>query len=294
VPTAEEIDRAAEQLRERQASWEPVEGEPVGAGMLVEAEVHGSYQDGDGEPFHEERSLFAIGSNEVFPEIEAAVSGRAVGDRVTAERVIGDEAPEDRRGKRIAYEIVINGLRRKRLPELDDAFAASMGVEGGVAVFKEKVEERIRQQKREQRREIWRDALVTHLAGGATLDLPESVVAEDTRKELIDFARALAARGIDPEQAKVDWSKLEPEMRQRVERRLRTELLLDALAEKSGIEVPTAEVDREVEIQARQLKVPFAELRGNLAKSGGLDRIRAILRRERATDQVLGRFAEGS
>ena len=292
-PTDEEITRASEQLCERQASWEPIEGDPVGAGMLVEAEVQGSYPDGKGEPFHEEHSLFQIGAGEVYPEIEAAVVGRAVGDHVAAERFIGDEGPDDRKGVRIAYDIVIKSLRRKIVPTLDDAFAASMGVDGGVKALKDKVAERILEQKREQRREVWREALVTYLAGGSMLDLPESVVVEDTKKEMVDFARALAARGIDPEQAKVDWSKLEPEMRQRVERRLRTELLLDALADTLEITVPTSEVDREVEIQARQLKVPFAELRGNLAKGGGLNRIRAILRRERAADQILGRFVEG-
>lgn len=293
-PTEEEVAQATDALRERQAAWEPVEDEVAADGMLVEAEVDGSYPDGGHEPFHEDRSLFKLGSTEVYPEIERAVLGKKVDETVAAERVLGEEASEERRGARVAYQITLKSLRRKRLPEVDDAFAASMGIEGGLTVFRERLDERIRLQKREQRRSVWRDALVRFLSGDRVIDLPESVVVDETRKEMLDFARALAARGIDPEHAKVDWKKLEPEMRQRVEHRLHAEVVLDALADSLHITVPASEVDREVEVQAKQLGVPFAELRGNLAKGGGLERIRAIIRRDHAADQILKRFVEGS
>ena len=286
-PADDDLTGAIEQLRERQAAWEPVEGEPVAAGMLVEAEVDGEFPDGDGEPFHEDRSLFQIGHDEIYPEIEAAVTGRGVGEVVSAERTVGEAGNEEHPAKRVVYKVRIKSLRRKRLPEVDDAFATSVGITGGVEALRERVRERLRISLAERRRDVWREALVTHLADSRTLDLPEGVVRDDTRKELVEFAQALAQRGIDPDQAKVDWEKLEGEMRGRVEQRLRAEVLLDALAESFGITVSAADVDHEVEHQARRLGVPFAELRGNLAKGGGLERVGALLRRERAVDQAL-------
>ncbi len=291
-PGDDEIAGAIEQLRERQAAWEPVEGEPASEGMLVEAEVDGEFPDGDGEAFHEERSLFQIGRSEVYPEIEVAVTGKAVGDTVTAERTVGEGGGAEQPIRRVAYKVRIKSLRRKRLPEVDEAFATSVGITGGVEALRERVRERLRVSKAERRRDVWREALVAHLADGHTLDLPEGVVRDDTRKELVEFAQALAQRGIDPEQAEVDWEKLEGEMRGRVEQRLRAEVLLDALAESLGITVSPAEVDHEVEHQARRLDVPFAELRGNLAKGGGLERVGALLRRERAVDQALGNYTD--
>jgi trigger factor len=102
----------------------------------------------------------------------------------------------------------------------------------------------------------------------------------------------LAQRGINPDEAKVEWDKLEKEMKGRVEKRLRSELLLDVLADSLEIQVSVADVDHEVEHQARRIGVPFAELRGNLAKGGGLERVGAVLRRERAVDEALKRFTE--
>ncbi|HVN30555.1 MAG TPA: trigger factor [Thermoanaerobaculaceae bacterium] len=293
-PTDEELEGALLQLRERQAVWEPVEDEPAEDGMLVEAEVHGAFPDGGGEPFHEERSLFQLGQDEVYPEIEAVVRGRRVGDEVAAERTIGEEGGEERKGKRASYRVRVKSLRRKRLPEADDGFAKSVGVEDGLEALRTRLRERLRAQKAERRREAWRQALIAHLAGGKVIDLPETPVREETRRELVEFAQTLAGRGIDPERAKIDWQKVEKDVQDRVEHRLRGEVLLDALAENLGIEITPAEVDHEVEHQASRIGVPFAELRGNLAKSGGLDRVGSVLRRERAVDEVLSRFVEES
>lgn len=289
-PTEEEIAGAVVQLQERQAVWEPADGETAAEAMLVEAEVHGEFPDGGGEPFHEERSLFQLGKDEVYPEIEAAVTGHRVGDEVSAERTIGEEGGQERSGARVAYRVRIKSLRRKRLPEVDDAFAASVGIDGGVEALRGRLRERLRASRAERRREAWREALIAYLAAGKVLDLPEEPVREEVRREMVDFAQALAHRGVDPERSKVDWEKVEKEMRPRVEQRLRAEVFLDALADTRSVEVSEADIDHEVQHQAERIGVPFAELKGNLAKGGGLERVGRVLRRERAVDEVLSRF----
>ena len=287
APTPEEIDRALGELRERQAAWEPVEGDAVAEGMLVETEVHGEFPDGGGEPFHDERSLFQVGRGEVFPEIEAAVTGRRVGDEVTAERILGEEAGAEKHGRKVAYRVLVKSLRRKRLPEADDAFAQSLGVADGIDKLRATIALRVGFDKVRARRDLWRDALVRHLGGERPLELPEQLVREETRDDVIKFADSLQRRGLDLEKAGIDWSQVEQDMRKRVETRLRAELVLDSLADERGVAIDDATVDHEVERQAQQLGVPFAELKGNLAKRDGLERLRAILRRERVVDDVL-------
>ncbi|MFH1175851.1 MAG: trigger factor, partial [Acidobacteriota bacterium] len=252
----EEVDKTLAGLQERQAAWEPMEGEPASEGMLVEAEMHGAFPDGGGEPFHEERSLFQIGRGEVFPEIEGAVLGRQVGDEVAAERRLGEETGEERAGKLVSYRVLVKSLRRKRLPELDDAFAQSLGASEGLANLRETVRERLGWEKQRERRELWRQALIAHLAGGKALELPERLVAEETREELVKLLQQMERRGLDQEQAKIDWEKLEADMRRRVEERLRGELVLDALAEQLGIAVTDAEVEVQVQQQARAAGIP--------------------------------------
>jgi len=286
-PATEEIDKYLDTLRERQSQWEPADDATVAEGLLVEAEVNGSFPAGGGEPFHEERSLFRVGAGEVFPEIEAAVRGHQVGDEVTAERVLGEEAGPDKVGTRIAYTIKVKSLRSKRLPSLDDAFATSLGLDG-LPALREKAVERLRFENMRKRRDGWRAALVGYLAGGKELALPGRLLDEETRKELIDLAAAFAERGIDPRQG-IEWDKIEPEVRERVAGRLRGEILLDAAAAELGIVVEDADLDAEVERQARAMGIPFAELKSNLGKRDGLERMRGVIARERAFDEVLRR-----
>jgi len=293
-PADDEIDKAIEQLRERQGQWEPADDAVAADGMLVEARVHGEYPDGGGDPFDDERALFQLGAAEVRPEFETAIPGHKLGDELTVERVLGDEATPELVGKRLVYTLTIKSLRAKRLPPLDDELATAFGIDGGLAALRTKVVDRLRDEKRHLRRDVWRDALLTHLAGGEKLPLPETVVDEDARKEVMEFAHSLAQRGIDPEKAKLDWKKIAAEMRERVSLRLNAELLLNALADSNGILVTDAEVDHQVETEARRLNVPFAELKGNLAKGAGLDRVAGILRREKATDQALQPYFEGA
>jgi FKBP-type peptidyl-prolyl cis-trans isomerase (trigger factor) len=111
------------------------------------------------------------------------------------------------------------------------------------------------------------------------------VVEEETRKAAVRYAENLYRQGVDVE--KLDWKELTPKLQAAVEARLREELVLDQLATELGVEVSEEEVDAAVRREAQEAGVPFGELKGNLAKSGGLARIRAILRRERAVTKVL-------
>lgn len=286
-PSVEEVDQALEQLRQRQSQWEPVEDQAVEEGLLVEAAVTGEFPDGGGDPFRQERVLFVPGKEEVLPELESAVMGHGVGDVVAAERVAGEDEPEDMRGKRVTYSITINGLRRRVVPELDDEFAASLGVEGGMDDLREQAKVRVRMEKVQLRRQTWRRALTDHLAQGETLDLPGSVLEEETQRELISFAESLARRGVDPNNSELDWEKLRDEARSQVEDRLRQEILLDAAAAALGVVVEDDDVDAELQKESQRSGVPFAELKGNLRKQHGLERIRGILRRGRVVDRLL-------
>jgi|GEM_PF-842542 len=286
-PTAEEVAAQLEKLRGQQAAWEPADDQPASDGLLVEAEIFGEFPDGGGEPFHSEGTLFQVGEGEVHPEIEAAVRGHRAGEEVTAEKVLGEEAGAARAGARIAYRIVIKGVRRKRLPDLDDGFAASLGVQGGMEALTAEIRRAVTAEKVRERRRVWQSALVAHLTGGRTVDLPPALVKEETVREVRRFARTLAERGVDLERAPIEWPRVEMEMRRMVEERLRRELVLDAAAERLGISVDDAELDRELQRQATAMGIPFAEFKGNLAKQGGLDEIRAILRREKVLRAAL-------
>jgi trigger factor len=282
-PSEEEVEAFLNGLAERQASWQGVEEGQAEDGMLVEAEVEGEFPQGGGDPFREELAVFRLGSGEVYPEIEEAVRGLGIGGEAVARREVAREGEEGT--VPVQYKLKIKGLRRKVVPPVDDALATQMGVEGGLDGLREKAREVLRQAKKRERFKVFREALVKYLAGEQPLPLPDRLVEEETRKAAIRYAESLHRQGINVEE--LNWQELAPKLQASVVERLREELLLDQLANELGVNVGEEDVDAVVRREAQESGVPFAELKGNLAKSGGLERIRGILRRERAVAQVL-------
>lgn len=282
-PTEEEVEAFLKGLAERQASWQGVEEGQAEDGMLVEAEVEGAFPQGGGDPFREELAVFRLGSGEVYKEIEDAVRGLGIGGEAVARREVAREGEEGT--VPVEYRLKIKGLRRKVVPAIDDALATHMGVEGGLDGLREKAREVLRQAKKRERFKAFREALVKYLGGDQPLPLPERVVEEETRRAAIRYAESLHRQGINVEE--LNWHELAPKLKASVEERLREELLLDQLASELGVHVSDEDVDAMVQREAQEAGVPFAELKGNLAKSGGLEKIRGILRRERAVAQVL-------
>ena len=108
----------------------------------------------------------------------------------------------------------------------------------------------------------------------------------ETTAALRDYARYLAQSGVDPE--KEDWPKLQEEARPGAEKRVREYLLLDAIAEREGIEVTEAELEAEFKRAAAERGVEPAVLREQMAKSGGIDALRDEMRLARAVDLLIG------
>ncbi len=282
-PKEEEVEQFLKGLAERHATWEGVEGVAAEDGMLVEAEVEGRFPEGGGEDFRDELAVFQLGSGEVHPEIEAAARGLRVGEQGKACR---DVARGDAEGTvPVEYTLTLKGLRKKVVPAVDDELAAHVGVEGGVAGLRQQAVEFLRRAKKQEQWRRFREALVSYLFGQETLPLPSRLVQEETRKAAVRYAERLQRQGVQVEN--LNWEELAPKLQASVEERLREELVLDQLAEELGVQVGEEEVDAAVRREAQQAGVPFAELRANLAKNGGLERIRAILRRERAVGRVL-------
>ena len=91
---------------------------------------------------------------------------------------------------------------------------------------------------------------------------------------------------MDPE--KEDWEKLRTEARPDAERRVREYLLLDAIAEREGIQVSDTELEAEFKRAAAERGVEPAVLREQMARAGGIDALRDEMRLARAADLLIG------
>lgn len=318
-PSDEEVDQALDELRHSAGEWRATD-RPAARGDLVaariredkpetaaaeaadeDAEDDGGADEGaeaaDAEPSaagddaeagavpapepEGDRVEVEVGDPRVWEELSLALTGLTVGQEGRFTR-----APEGEAAPR-SFRFQVEAVQERDLPPLDDALAARLGDFDSVDALRTAVRDRLRQQKTFERGQKRREALLTELRLRHPVVLPEGVVEHETHRLLNDFAEDMAGRGLDPREAQIDWREMGERLRPAAERRVHERLLLDAAAEREGVEVTDADVEDAVAAIAAGQKTSPAQVRSMLG-DGGLVNVREQIRRERALKRLLG------
>ncbi|HEY3203898.1 MAG TPA: trigger factor [Thermoanaerobaculia bacterium] len=290
-PADDEVSSVIDRIREAHAEFHPIEGRSAAPGDFAVADIAGSFVEilAPGQSprtFRDEKLTLEVGHPDSMPEINEALRGSAVGETRTFRKSFPDDFPnEDFRGKMVDYAVTLAALKEKKLPSVDDEFARVVSEGDTVETLREKVRTRLRHEKEADRRRRFRRAILDTLLSRREIPAPEVLVDSETTAALRDYARYLAANGVDPQ--KEDWDRLRKEARPGAERRVKEYLLLDAIAEREGIEVSDTELEAEFKRAAAQRGVEPAVLREEMTKAGGLDALRDELRLAKAVDLLI-------
>jgi len=292
--TEEEFERELAQLRESRATIEPVEEDrPLADGDWAQIAYKGRI-DGDAEaaPIAGEDTLVEIGGSDTVEAFTTALRGAKPGQELKAEVVYPADYPESKlAGKTVSYEIEVKGIKKRILPELDDDFAKELGNYESLDDLKSRVREHMAGRKRRSVENETRDRLYTALAGQFPFPVPESLVQDQVDARLERGLRALAAQGMETEQMrKLDFARLRAAQRDGAIAEVRTNIILDRIADEENITVTDEDVDREVQIAAIQARENVDTLRVRLTQDGGLARIREQLRREKTASLLYERL----
>jgi trigger factor len=242
----EEVDAEIERLRESSASLENVD-RPAKEGDFVVIDFVGKV---DGEPFEggDARGyLLELGSDRLVEGFEQQLQGASAGD----ERTVTVTFPEDYRAEGLAgneatFEVSVKEVKEKKLPELDDDFAAESGGFDSLDELRSDIETRLREQQERMIDTEFREAVVDAAAAEAGIDVPGELVHSKAHEMWHQTSRRLAAQGLDPARYLQMTGKTEEELvheaEPEAERALKRESLLAAVVEAEGIEVGDEEL----------------------------------------------------
>ncbi|HVA81841.1 MAG TPA: trigger factor [Candidatus Binataceae bacterium] len=287
----EEIDRTLESLRERQATLKKIEGRTnVADGDYVLASVEGF--DGDkplsGVPV-QERLLLASKTG-VAHQIDEILIGAEVGKPARGIKSYAQDYTEkELAGKTVEWRVSAKEIYERILPNLDDEFAKDQGDCKDLAELRVRVREELDKHAREEADSRARQGLLDLVIERNPVELPESLVAREQRMMEQELHNTLEAGGIPHEQVEERVKASSDELKQRAEKRARTSLVVDAIAEQEKIEVSDEELgDRVAQFvtQAGRNRDRAAEFYRDEANREGL---RITMRREKALDLVMAR-----
>ena len=281
----EAVQMALQRLRDRGARHEPVEGRGITDGDTVTLDLE--RRDADGKPDTHNDVSIQLGAKANPPGFDEQLLGLEPG--ATKEFSLhypADYAIEELANTDVSYTVTVKGLKRRVLPELDDEFAKDLGVDSLEALTKRVRDDLEHEAKHAAERED-RSELMKQLATRVPFEVPASMIEREIERRLEDFARRLMDQNADPRQAGVDWNAFRESQRQVAREAVAAALVLDEVTRREKLEVSDAEVEDEVLKYAERTGRTPAAVRAALDKQGGLSRIYAGLRREKAIDFVI-------
>jgi trigger factor len=232
-----------------------------------------------------------IGSDRLIPGFEAQLVGAKVGDATTVEVTFPEDYQEAAlQGVPARFDVVINDLRARVPPPLDDAFAAQVANVTDVAGLRAEILTRLKASAVDRGRHEFADKIVEFAMDGATVEIPDPLIEEEIDGLVDELARSIARQGLTFEQylgaAGKSVEEIRAEMRERGERRAKTLLVLSSVAGAEGVEVPEELIDEEVE-RARPQTQGQRKLEAYLSSERGRRAIRASLRRSLVVERLV-------
>lgn len=286
--TDEAIGHSLDQLRERSARHEAVEGRPVSEGDSIVADLVRT--DAKGESESHEGVTIELGGPANPPGFDANLIGMNPGDVKSFSVQFPETYPvPDMANTELTYQVTLKEIRRKVLPELDDEFAKDIGDFESLEVLRTRIREEMLNDAQAHQQRHLRGDLLKQLATRLTFEIPASMIEREMDRRVEEFARQLMSQNIDPRQAGIDWAQFRESQREAAREAVAGALVLDEISRREGITVSTEDVDKEVERFALQTGRTPAALRAQLEKEGGIARLQAGIRREKAVDLALSR-----
>ncbi len=282
--TDEEVQQALNHLQEEHATFEGIEGRPAADGDFAQVSLDGRPREGgEGQPVHMDDVLVEIGGKNTMPEFNEHLRGASAGEEKTFEVKYAEDASDQRlAGKTFDYTVRVLSLKKKNLPELNDAFAKELGEFSGIEEVRTRVRENMEAEKKHTAEHEGKDKLVAELVKRNDFEVPESMIDRQIDVRLERGLRALASQGMRPEDMKkMDLNRLRAGQREQAVQEVKAALLLDRVADLEKIEVGDEEIDREIEALAEQTKQTSEAVRARLTRDGALDRIRNRIRNEK-------------
>jgi trigger factor len=261
--TDEQVDSVLEQLRQEQSIWEPVDGK-VQLDDLIELTVEGwLMEDGERREIVKSENTEYIpreGTRFPVPGFDEGLIGLAQNKLSKFDvDVPADFENQDYAGKKASFEATVHQVKRRRLPDVDDAFAGGVG-DGfeTVKALREHVRHDLAEREERAVNSIHQDATLTEVVEGATFEMSPMIIDPELEHyvhERQDEFKAGRFTSIEDYQQAIAWQAMTDEemhedSRPRVEERLKRAHVLREVAKRQEFESSDEDIDAEVEVMA--------------------------------------------
>ncbi|WP_345239975.1 trigger factor [Pontibacillus salipaludis] len=286
--TDEDVENELKQQQEKQAELVVKEEGTVENGDTVVMDFEGFV---DGEAFEggqADNYSLEIGSGQFIPGFEEQLVGKSAGEETEVEVTFPEEYhAEELAGKKATFKVKVHEIKAKELPELDDEFAKDIDEEvESMDELKKKTKERLQQEKAQEAENAKREELVNKATDNAEIEIPEAMVDTELDRMMKEFEQRLQMQGMTLDMyfqfTGQDQNALKEQMKEDAGKRVKTNLVLEAIATAENVEVTEEDINQELENMASMYQTDVENLKQMLG--GNTEAVEEDLKIKKAID----------
>lgn len=295
--TEEQVDRLLEELRYNLTPWEPAD-RPLQFGDLVNLDVLGS---ANGQEMVNNSAVDYVpqqGSDQPVTGFSEALQGLHPGETKEFTLDLPSDYPNgELAGKSCHFQVTVKEVKEKRLAELDDEFAKSVG-DGyeSLEALRNKVREDVTREAEREARRRYEEQVVQQVIEGTTVQVSPLVMEQEVDHLLREQEEALKQRRVTMEQylqrVGKNEEQLRDELRPTAEARVKRALVIGKAIELEDIQVSQEEVQQEIDSMVQESGQRGESVRQLFGASDGRESLRRLLL-TRKTVQRLADIARG-
>ncbi len=286
--TAEEIDQQITVMRERFGMLQSVE-RPAQDGDFVSIDLEAKLGDEVLEDGSTTGMSYEVGSGNLMEGLDDAVRGLSAEESATFQTALLS-GPHS--GETADVTVTVRSVKEKELPELDDDFAQTASEFDTLDELREDVRTRLARTKVIQQGAQARDKLVEHLLEAVEVPMPENLVEREIEWRNRAFEQELQGAGMDWDTF-LSMSGVESkeaydaDQRKNVEEAVRTQFILDAIADAREVTVDNDDLSAQIMAQAQRNRMSPEQYAQQLQQGGNIAEFVADVRRTKTLAQLL-------
>jgi trigger factor len=274
--TDDNVREQLDQLRDQRANWAPVTEKPAPGDMVT---VLLATADDNGQLPEGKEYRLVLGSGQAIPGIEELIMRLTPGETVEEAVRWPDDFPDEaQRGKSKPVRVTLQDVKRKALPELDDAFSREVGDFESLDALTSSVRKDLESHAVREADAGVRQQIIDQIVQANAFDVPPSWVTQ-----LVDgYMKAYQIPDDERE-------RFTAEFRPVAERQVRRDLIIDTIAETEKLKATEADVDERVAEVAAKRNAEPGQVYASLQKAGRLQEIERAITEEKVFKWLIER-----
>ena len=270
--SAEDVEAELKKVQEQNARLLTVEDRGVEDGDQTVIDFEG-FVDGKGfEGGKAEDYPLTIGSHSFIDTFEEQLIGKKIGEECEVNVTFPTEYhAADLAGKPATFKVTVKEIKVKELPELNDEFASEVSEFDTLDEYKKDVEKKLAEKKEIEANSKNEDAVVAKVVENATMEIPDKMIDAQAENLVQDRARRMQSQGLSLDMylkyTGMTVEQMKEQARPDAEKRIRTRLVLEAVAKAENIQISDEKVDEEVAKMAEAYKMEVEKLKSYMSES---------------------------